>query len=870
MKKLWFACLLLIQTVIVFGANPIITQEELNWSDSPIEVKITEEESVSLMSFDQAIYDIKHPTLPLFSKTFKVDNYGDLFVEISNEIYEPLNRNSNEDDMFLSSDLSIEQRVEISRKESFGTISFIPIRKNQLTGDYEKLVRFTMKSTVRVKPFPTTNNFASRNLNSVLSDGDIYKITVTETGIHKLTYDFLKTELGISNLDNIDPRNIQLLGDAGGALPQSNDAFRYADVPENAIYVEGENDGKFNSGDFILFYGESPDNWYYNEGYKAFIMNKNPYTFTNHYFIKIGNDNGKRIENQSSITNTSYTTTNFDYYNQKETDLVNLLDQDLYRYGTGKTWYGETFKFSRTQNFDFNIPNIVADSGLSVVINAASRDLAGASNFGILANGQNIGTLTFNTATSTNVTKPVAKANTQLFNITNPTANTSVQLNYQASPNAEGWLNYLNVNTRRNLIFNGGQMAFRDRNSLNHPSTTFQLSNTTNTTIWDVTTSTTVKKQLGNTSGGNFDFGIATDELRQFIIFDGSQYLTAGVGNIGKIENQNLHSFSTPEMLIIYHPKFKIAAEKLANHRRTHSNMTIELVSIFQIFNEFSSGSADITGIRDYVKYLYDNSTDLKYLLLFGDASFDFRNISNLAEPQQYIPTFETQESLDPISGFPTDDYYGLLDNDEGSRPHDRGLLDIGIGRIPVTTEAGALSIVDKIITYETDASSYGDWKNNITFMADDEDTNTHSRDANTIADRVRNKYSFYNVDKIFIDAYRQEVLSAGERYPDAERAINAKVFKGNLVMCYLGHGDSEGLTQERVIDINKVNAWNNPKRLPLFVTATCSFGPYDDHNKVSIGEQIFLRPDGGAIAMFTTTRLVFAGNPFLLRRIIP
>jgi hypothetical protein len=857
MKKIALLCVLISQAYLGFAANPMNFQETLNWFDEPVSLQITETRNIDVTSFENAIYKSTHPTLPIYNKEFKLDSYGDLEVRISNEVYEIFEREPNtEDDKFLSGTINIDKKVEIARRQSIGAVSFIPIRINEVTGDYERLVRFDLQITLQEKTFPM-NPMGSRNQTSILADGDIYKIGVSETGVYKLTYDFLKNDLGISNLDNIDPKSIKIYGDGGGILAEANDAFRYDGLPENAIFVEGESDGQFNSGDYILFYGESSDEWIYSEGYKMSMKRENPYTNENHYFIKISTGNGKRIQSVNSLNNPVYNTSTYDYYEHHEEDLVNLLDKDIYRHGSGKIWYGETFKFTRSQTFNFNIPNIDQSIPARLVTYLASRDLAGTNSFGVKVGAQSVGNSLLS-RTSSNVEHPVAKSRVDTFKVVNPPSNFAVQLDFQASANAEGWLNFLSVNARRNLVFYNGQMNFRDRESIKYPSTAFVISNATNVTVWEVTNTTEVKEQLNEVSGGTFRFGTETIELKEFVAFDGSSFLSAEA--VGQIDNQNIHGLSTPNMVIVYHSDFKAAAEKLAVHRRSHSNISVEAVSVGQIYNEFSAGSMDVTAIRDFMKHLYDNG-NLQNLLLFGDASFDFRNISKVSNPQSFVPSYETSQSLNPITAFPMDDYYGLLDITEGTNPHIFGTSDIGIGRFPVKTPLEADQAVTKLIDYETQTVNYGDWKTRVTFIADDEDGNSHSRDANKIADRVRQNFPVYNVDKVFIDAYSQQVLPAGERYPDAENSIYTKVFKGNLVMCYLGHGDSKGLAQERIIDLTKIGNWTNSQKLPLFVTATCSFGPYDDHKEVSIGEELFLKSNGGAIALFTTTRLVFANS---------
>ncbi len=67
------------------------------------------------------------------------------------------------------------------------------------------------------------------------------------------------------NIASVAPAHIKLYGNGGGMLPQANSSFRHQDLNENAIYVEGEKDGRFDEGDYILFYAQSPHTIKYNE-----------------------------------------------------------------------------------------------------------------------------------------------------------------------------------------------------------------------------------------------------------------------------------------------------------------------------------------------------------------------------------------------------------------------------------------------------------------------------------------------------------------------------------------------------------------------------------------------------------------------------
>jgi len=252
-----------------------------------------------------------------------------------------------------------------------------------------------------------------------------------------------------------------------------------------------------------------------------------------------------------------------------------------------------------------------------------------------------------------------------------------------------------------------------------------------------------------------------------------------------------------------------------------------------------------------------------RYLLLFGDASYDFKDI--LPVNSNFIPTYESDESLHFINSFATDDYFGFLDPEENAGNGD--LLDIGIGRFIVQNTADATMAVDKVIHYATSASLMGDWRNILTFTADDEDGNAHMTQAEQLANFVDTAYRSYNIDKIYLDAYQQASTPGGQRYPDVNAAISSRIEKGTLIINYTGHGGEVGWAHERVLEVSDINSWTNWDKLAVFVTATCEFTRYDDPNRISAGEYVFLNPNGGGISLFTTARATFGGSNLSLNK---
>ena len=314
-----------------------------------------------------------------------------------------------------------------------------------------------------------------------------------------------------------------------------------------------------------------------------------------------------------------------------------------------------------------------------------------------------------------------------------------------------------------------------------------------------------------------------------------------------------------PTMLIVTHANFLETAQDFANYKTEEKGILTKVVTVDQVYNEFSSGAQDITAIRDMAKMLYDRSANFKFLLLFGDASYDYKN--RIKENTNYVPTYQAYESMNDIKTYTSDDYFGFLEDTEGtwSESGQNHTLDIGVGRFPIQTIEQATGIINKIKNYHN-KELYGNWKNEITFVADDGDDNLHMKDANSLASDINQNFSEYNANKIYLDAFVQTSSAQGETSKTASEEINRQLDRGTFIVNYTGHGGEIGWTQEQILTVPQINSWTN-KQLPLFVTATCEFGRYDDPVRISGAEYTLINPNGGAIAIISTTRPVYASS---------
>ncbi|WP_319799985.1 type IX secretion system sortase PorU [Flavobacterium sp. N2038] len=388
--------------------------------------------------------------------------------------------------------------------------------------------------------------------------------------------------------------------------------------------------------------------------------------------------------------------------------------------------------------------------------------------------------------------------------------------------------------------------------------------------MWDITDIYNVSK-IENNNQATFSFKAALGEVRKYIALDGSDYFTPLKESLPKVTNQNLkgtlfknaqNTFQDIDYVIITPKSLISQAEKLAAFHRSHSNLNVKVITSESIYQEFSSGKQDISAIRNCIKYIYQNasSTDkrIKYVNLFGDASFDYKD--RISNNTNIVPIYHSLISNTiGESSFASDDFYGLMDPDEGNIISFFGGIDIAVGRMLVSSSAQAAEMVNKVLEYH-DIKSYGNWRNNFVLVSDDSDQSSdaslQSRQ-NALADVIATQKPFFNIDKIILDSYTQEASAGGSRYPKARSDFFDAFEKGALVFNYLGHGGEDGLASERIWEKSDGQNLNNQFKYPLFITITCEFSRFDDPTRPTAGEYTFWNPKGGAISMLTTIRAI-------------
>jgi hypothetical protein len=858
--------------------------EQINWSN-PYTIS-KQGKTYRLLNFDHIGYVVEKDYLPYLRLTEPCKGYK-LTPQIEAVATSTLtsDEESSVNKIYLTNQFEIEENlITYAAGKPYATAKLIPLRINKLNGKIEKLTSYRVQWEQGEEIPPAAHNKSASlfTTTSVLSSGKWYKIGTTANGIYKLDHDFLQ-QMGV-DVANIDPHNIRIYGNGGEILSENNADFHYDDLNENAIYVQGESDNTFDAGDYVLFYGQAPGKWKYSEGQTAttrYVYNKHYYSDTTYYFLTVDMGPGKRVQTQNSLSVApTYVSNTFDDFLLHESDAANLIK-------SGRELYGENFDNTRQYSFGFNFPGIVNDT---VWVKAAILGRRVDPGTGVPPGAFDIiypgGTfqVTFPT-TCADFDCDVGKDGVAAKSFINSgSSSITVTVNCTYSDES-GWLNYVWMVARRSLSMSGSQMTFRDYRTV-APGAISQFnlqSGVPNMRIWNVTDPINISEVTTTFSANNYSFILQTDSLLQFIAFDGTNYKVPSF--TGLVPNQNLHSLSPVDYIIVAHPWFLKEAQDLADLHQSKEGYSHIIVTPDQIYNEFSSGAQDITAIRQFTRMLYKRALAAgtqvpRYMMFLGDGSY-LQKDRNPNTNTNFIPTFQTQNSSSYIASKTSDDFFGFLDDNEGlidccGNPAPGAALDIGIGRLPVHSVSEAEAVSNKIIQYyarkiPTNSCCDGvtaneeDWRNWVCLIADDANPGsswetTFFYQSENFSTMIANNKR-YNIDKIYEDAYQVVSVPGGRRYPDVVTAINNRMARGALLIGYSGHGGELGLSHEEIITINQIQAWNNINNMPLFFTATCEFSRYDDPDRTSAGEYVILNANGGGIALFTTTRLAFASD---------
>lgn len=807
----------------------------LQWLDD--DSIIAGNDTVEVLAFEGGQYmDGSYLPYYFYSRNISIEEAEnqEYEVSISNTTSSLITDISKINTSYISNDFKIISNVTSSRREYTLEVIIVPFKNEN--DDIIRLESFQLnvKSKPIIKLKSATSWFAEK---SVLATGNWTKVGVKKTGVYKLTYSQL-SDMGVT------PSEVSVFTTTPGELSTMIQDY-VDDLKEIPIY-----DG----GDYILFYAQGPHVWHYNSSAQSYLHTVHPYWNENNFFITSDVGQKKRIspaEIVSGVATKNYTTF-VDY------DIIEPQEYSISH--SGNDWYSDKLLNGNDFSHTFTFDNIVAESA-TMTMRLAARSVAATHVMKTYIDGVHKENVSLQRA-SNSTTAALAYETVKHYNFL-PEGNTiTASMLFESQENtAEGLVDYFSVEVKRYLEFNNKQLFFRNIPT-DDAIVAYQLSNASaGTLLWDVTNAYDVKSVTASTANGDQSFNAVGNQVKEFVAINPSAAL-ASPSIIEKVENQNIHGREVPDMVILTHENFKTVAEDLAKvHRKAGLDVFVTMQD--KIFNEFSGGKADVTAIRWMMKMFYDRSSDFKYLLLLGDGDVNNRLYES---GSSLVMTYQSEESLNQSETYVSDDYFGLLDDNEGNGSNIElsDKVDIGIGRIPITSVYEGNVVVNKIDKY-MNSSKRSPWKNSVCLVADDEDNNTHSSDADKLAEKIRRENKGMAVKKVYIDAFKQIEDANGHYYPDAKKISDKYIEEGTLIWGYTGHGSPTSLSGEKMMYISDINAFENSANLPLWVTATCDFCPYDHNEEVSAGERVLLNPKGGGIALFTTTRLVYSSSNYVI-----
>ncbi len=700
---------------------------------------------------------------------------------------------------------------------------------------------------------------------TVLSSGKWFRFEAPEEGFYKIKYDQLSS-FGI-NPATVDPRTIKIYNNGGYVLSENITVARPEDLQELAITVTGQDDGRFDQGDEVIFYGRGIGFWYYDSLARVVKRNQNPYTAKNYFWITSGGTNGKRIGSKSSVAdNTSKIVETSDAYDFWDEDKINLGQ-------TGRYFVGDEFsQNTKTRVYQKKVEGIIPGTPTYYsywFVNRSSESVG----LTVEENGNVVrsSTISGNGSDPYSVGRLDSTTGRPHFG-TYPDERSVLRFTFGAGNSTSygyldfyeiGWTRYLKAYNDVLLFYSPKMRGTTGPDSLYE----YHLSNFSNTdiTVYDITDHSNVRKITNPLMQSGSEFRFRSWErpgaISRYYAICGQQYKTPV--NAVEMPNQNIRGdLSGAEIIVLTSNDLVESANRYKLYRETHPTdpISAKVFTIEAIMNEFNAGSLDPSAIRDFVKYAYDNwQIAPKYVFILGDGDYDYKNIEGKGNNK--VPTYQTRDFLYEINSFSTDDFYVWVSGNDRR-------IDLGLGRIAAQNAKQANDYLDKVAAYErsTDKSS---WKNLITLVADDHLTSTGiDLAANTMQSERLSQSRIppeYEQKKIYLINYPTVQTSLGRRKPEVNAAIINAINEGTVLMNYIGHGSPELWAHEQVFVRSSTIPQLKNSRYFFLTAATCDFGYYDRTDAQSATEDLLFLPGAGAIGVYTAVRPVYSEQNTIL-----
>ena len=669
------------------------------------------------------------------------------------------------------------------------------------------LLNYDQARTWRV--LPGINQGSERK--EIIDSTDQYKILVHQEGMYKLTFEALDAA-GVP-VDTLDPLTLRI----------------HNQGEEIAIIVVGEDDGVFNPGEYILFYGEQVNTIY---------------TYTNVYWLTWGGDPGIRMQDiDGSIDNINVPT---------QFSATELVEENHYYQSARASgpendrWYWDYIYASSpiTSTFTTNLENISGiENDIQIRGYFHGHSATPEYHTKVYLNGHLVDDANWAAGAEYSFTEPIQQSYlVEGLNEIEVVAVFDGGISLQFF-----WINRFEIDyfdtytAENNILFFNGELDGQATREWN-----YQVGNFTNSDIhvFDITdpiTTTNIQNFDVNDLGGTYQLSFEQniDQDHRYIALTSSQFIQPAPGDIFLDTPSSLRSTSNgADYILITHEDFVGASQDLLDHRSAQGYRTA-LVDIQDVYDEFNGGVYDAEAIHDFLAYTYDNwvSPRPQFVLLMGDGHYDFFDYQAFGQPN-YIPPYLAD--VDPKKGETAADNRFVAVSGGDILP------DMHLGRLPAHTPGDAQIMVDKIINYELNPPT-DEWYKEVTFVADDQDD---AGDFDFLSDDIADNYlpDSYTKEKIYfkINAPTED---------DMRNGITDAINDGRLIINYIGHAAVQSWGHELFYTLDDISSLTNTEKFPIMLPMTCLEGTYHHPDTDYQGmSETLLRDNNGAVASWAPT----------------
>lgn len=661
------------------------------------------------------------------------------------------------------------------------------------------------------------------------------RIETEKDGIHRLNY----SQLNALPLADIDPRTFRLFSTGGEVLPflvnTAGPAFK-----EIAIHVSGEEDGHFDSGDYILFFGRNRDGIEKTQALGGVPTAFNPHSQNGVYWLTFGGEfSGTPLRMDTLPELSSWTDT---ANTQKKQARLETETHRRLQWGFG--WFMTKLFGVATADYTFNIPLVNPDTTknmhLSLRLQQEDVDVTINHRINVSVNGTSIPPPAgYNGFAWAGTVEYILSRNSAAF--TNGDNEIRLTVYREGSDNL--FLDFITVDYTQKLTRNQGQY-FIDQPSLSGSrNIRYEVAGTLgNAEVYRMDSFDQFSRIPAFQEEDYYWFVAPGNGSSKFVITSPSEYYSPS--RIKSMQPVNLISdTSLSDHVIITATEFLTSAQNLADMYHQFYGLSVRVVDQQDILNQFNGGHPDPVALRQYLRWVYfQGNGRLKGLTLIGLGTFDWRNTSRQSAPKNKVMVYQRGLTT-------SDDFFAMINSSY--------YPELIVGRYPVRNATELNNMLSNYRNYVENPSS-GWWRNSMVFLGDDlyNGSQTYYENYHTrqVQESAVSIHPSIQVDKIFGWEYDYDEY---QNKPGARDDMIAMINEGRLVWYYIGHGNFDSLGSEDYFNgASDIGRFANPDHLPLFMAASCKISQFDHWGFESLGQKTVLLNNLGAIASLSATRM--------------